>query len=284
MAVELIDGVVTSLIYVVAAFVLFYLGKLLHNAIHKEFNLVEELFVKDNPAMAIAVVGYYFGLTLAIGGVLVGDSRGLWTDLVDIFLYGGLAVILLNASWYICDIGILRGFKASDEIIRDRNQGAGAVSGASMVASGFILFGSVQGEGGGIITAIIFWALGQVLLIISSWLYEWITPYSVRDEMEKDNAAVGVAAAGALVAMGMVVGLAAEDDFISWGVSLPYYITWAIIGLLMLPAIRWFADWVLVPGHTLTEELANQETPNMGAAYIEAFAYIAAATFISWCA
>ncbi len=280
----LIGDVFLSMLYVAMAFSLFFVGKLLYSYLHKDFNLKYELFEADNPAMALAVVGYYGGLTMAIGGVLVGESLGFWMDLWNIIVYGLLAVILLNLSWYICDLFILRGFKASDEIIRDRNQGAGALAGAAMVASGFILFGSIQGEGGGVFTAIIFWALGQFLLVMSSWLYEWITPYSVRDEMEKDNVAVGVAAAGAMVAMGMVVGLAAEDDFVSWGVSLPYYITWAVIGLLMLPAIRWFSDLVLVPGATLTDELANQEEPNLGAAYIEAFSYIAAATFISWCA
>ena len=283
MVLELLDGLLTGLIYILAAFALFYAGKRAHNFIHTEFSLTEELFVRDNPAMALSVVGYYAGLTLAIGGALTGPSRGLWQDLLDILLFGGLGVVLLNISWYVCDLFILRGFKASVEILRDRNQGAGAVAGASMVASGFILFGSLQGQGGGVFSAIIFWGLGQALLVLASWIYEWITPYSVREEMEQDNVAVGLAAAGALVGMGMVVGLAAEEDFVSWGVSLPHYLAYAIIGLLMLPAVRWLTDKVLVPGHSLSHELTGQETPNMGAAYTEAFAYIAAAAFISWC-
>lgn len=283
MILELLDGLLTSLVYILTSFLLFYAGKWVHDLIHTEFSLPEELFVKDNPAMALSVVGYYAGLTLAIGGALVGPSHGLWRDLWDILVYGVLGVVLLNISWYACDFFILRGFRASEEILRDRNQGAGAVAGAAMTASGFILFGSLQGEGGGMFSTIIFWALGQALLVLASWVYEWITPYSVSREMERDNAAVGVAAAGALIGMGMVIGLAAEEDFVSWGESLPHYLAYAIIGLGMLPAVRWLADKVLVPGHCLSHELTGQETPNMGAAYTEAFAYIAAAAFISWC-
>ena len=33
----------------------------------------------------------------------------------------------------------------------------------------------------------------------------------------------------------------------------------------------------------LTDEIANQEKPNLGAAYIEGISYIAAAFVISWC-
>jgi len=42
-------------------------------------------------------------------------------------------------------------------------------------------------------------------------------------------------------------------------------------------------DKVLLPTVKLTDEIANQEVPNVGAAYIEAFAYIAAAFIIYWC-
>lgn len=287
---ELLDGLLVGGVLLLAAFALFYLAKLLHDAIHTEFHLPTELFEKDNPAMALSVIGYYGGVTLAIGGALLGPSNGVWRDLRDLLLYGGLGVVLLNISWYLCDWGVLRGMGASEEIVRDRNQGAGAVSGAAMLATGFVLFGSLQGQGGGVGTALVFWALGQGLLIVASLVHEWITPFSVREEMAKDNAAVGVAAAGAILGMGMVIGLAAEADFIAWDVSLPHYLAYSLAGLAMLPTARWLCDWVLVPGHDLDAELLGGTSPdgatvppNMGAAYTEAFAYLAAAALISWC-
>jgi len=40
---------------------------------------------------------------------------------------------------------------------------------------------------------------------------------------------------------------------------------------------------VLLPTVKLSDEISAQEKPNVGAAYIEAFSYIAAAFIISWC-
>ena len=51
----------------------------------------------------------------------------------------------------------------------------------------------------------------------------------------------------------------------------------------MLPIVRFLTDKVLLPTVRLTDEIANQEVPNVGAAFIEALSYIGAALVISWC-
>lgn len=278
-----LDTIITGLILIAAFYVLFLIGKVVNDLLHREYNLNIELVEKDNPALALSVAGYYFGLVLAIGGSLVGPSNGIVNDLIDLVIYGILSIVLLNISWYICDIVILSKFKVSDELIRDQNQGTGAVSAGVSIASGFIIFGSVQGEGGGVLSAVIFWAIGQIVLIIAGRLYDLITPYSVHDEIEKDNVAAGVSFGGAIVSVGAVVGLAAESDFVSWSESVVDYVGYAVLGLLLIPAVRFLTDKILLPTVKLSDEIAAQEKPNVGAAYIEAFSYIAAAFIIYWC-
>ena len=278
-----LDAVITGLIFIVAFFILFLVGKIVNDLLHREYKLTEELVEKDNPALALAVTGYYGGLVLAIGGAMVGPGAGLWPDLIDLAVYGVSGIILLNASWYICDRLILYKFKISDELIRDRNLGTGAVSAGMSLASGFILFGAIQGEGGGLLTMLVFWALGQVVLIAAGLVYERITPYSVHQQIEQDNVAAGVSFGGALTAMGAVVGLAAEGDFVSWGEALPAYLGYAVLGLILLPIVRFLADKLLLPTVRLSDEIAAQEKPNLGAAYIEAFSYVAGAFIIYWC-
>jgi uncharacterized membrane protein YjfL (UPF0719 family) len=277
------DIILTGLVMIAAFFVLFLIGKVVNDVIHKEYKLTFELVQRDNPALALAVVGYYFGLVLSIGGAMVGPSRGIINDLLSVFGYGLLAIVLLNISWFVCDKIILHQFRISDELIRDQNVGTGAVSAGVSIASGFIIYGSVQGESGGVLTTIVFWILGQIIMILAGWIYEWITPYKVHDEIEKDNVPAGVSFGGALVAVGTVIGLAAESDFVSWSESLPGYIGYAVIGLVLLPVIRFLADKILLPTVKLSDEIAAQEKPNLGAAFIEAFSYIAAAYIIYWC-
>ena len=121
-------------------------------------------------------------------------------------------------------------FRISDELIRDWNQGTGAVSCGVSIATGIIIYGSVSGSGGTIWTATGFWALGQIILIIAVMIYNWITPYNVHDEIEKDNVAAGVSLGGAIIGIGIIVGLAAEGDFESWSESLPDFFPGILYG------------------------------------------------------
>ncbi len=278
-----IDNIITALILIAVFYLLFFIGKLVNDLLHREYKLTHELVEKDNPAIALAVAGYYFGLVIAIGGTLVGPTGGIVDDVIDLCLYGFLSIILLNISWYLCDFLVLHQFKVSDELIRDQNQGTGAVSCGISIASGLIIFGAVSGEGGNIWTAIGFWALGQLMLIISVKIYNLITPYNIHDEIENDNVAAGVSLGGVIIAMGIVVGLAAEGDFVSWSEELPEFVMISVVGLILLPIVRFLTDKILLPTVKLTDEISNQDIPNVGAAYIEALSYIAAAFVIYWC-
>jgi uncharacterized membrane protein YjfL (UPF0719 family) len=278
-----LDIIVTGLVLITAFYLMFLIGKFVNDALHREYKLTYELVEQDNAALALSVAGYYVGLVLAIGGTLTGPGQGIMDDLIDLVIYGLLGIVLLNISWYICDKLILYKFHVSDELIRDHNQGTGAVSGGVSVASGFILYGALQGTGGNIWTVIVFWFIGQVMLILTGLVYNLITPYSIHNEIEKDNAAAGVSFAGALVAVGIIIGLAAEGDFVSWSESLAGFIGYSIIGLVLLPLIRFLTDKFLLPTVSLSDEIARQEKPNLGAAYIEAFSYVAGAFIIYWC-
>lgn len=278
-----LDNLVSAAIFIIVFFIFFFIGKVINDLLHREYKLNFELVEKDNAALALAVVGYYFGLVLAIGGTIAGPSAGLVEDLYDLVIYGILSIILLNISWFLCDKLILYKFRVSEELIRDHNQGTGVVSAGISVASGFIIYGAVSGEGGSIWTVLVFWALGQVLLILAGLVYELITPYNIHEEIEKDNVAAGVSFAGALVSIGIIIGLAGEGDFTAWSIDLPVYMGFAVLGLILLPIIRLLTDKVLLPTVKLSDEISAQEKPNVGAAYIEAFSYIAAAFIISWC-
>jgi uncharacterized membrane protein YjfL (UPF0719 family) len=279
----LLDNFITGIIVLVAFFIIFFIGKIVNDLLHREYNLKVELVEKDNAAVALTVTGYYLGLVLSIGGSIVGPDSHIVDDLLDLCIYGILGIVLLNISWFICDKLMLRHFSVSDELIRDKNQGAGAVLAGMNIASGFIIFGALQGQGGSIWTAVVYWALGQIVLIIGGLIFNWITPYDIHAEIEKDNVAVGVGFGGALTAIGVTIGLSAKYDFVSWNESLTEFLFYAVLGLLLLPVVRFLTDKVLIPSVKLTDEIAHQAEPNVGAAYIECFAYISAAFIIHWC-
>jgi uncharacterized membrane protein YjfL (UPF0719 family) len=278
-----LDIILSTITYLASAFILFYIGKLVYQLFNRKIEVKKELVENDNFAFAIAHTGYFIGLLLAIGSAVVGPSEGLVTDLIDIFIYGLLAIILLNVSIFINDMLILRGFSTFKEIIVDKNEGTGVVEAAISIATGLIIFGAVSGEGGSIFTALAFWAIGMVVMIITSRVYNAITPYNVHEHIEKDNVAVGIGFAGAIVALGNLIRFALMEDFVSWEQSFMNLGIEVVIGLILLPLVRFLTDKILLPGQKLSDELVNQSKPNMGAGLIEAFAYIGGSVLITWC-
>ncbi len=117
-----LDDLMLSGIYLAASFILFWIGKLVYDLTTPSYQVKEELVEKDNTALAVALTGYYFALVLAIGGVMAGESQGLEEDLIDIAIYGPLAIILLNVSRFLNDKIVLRKFNVRDELIRDQQR------------------------------------------------------------------------------------------------------------------------------------------------------------------
>ena len=276
-----LDQLLSGLVYLASFFVLFLIGKWVYGRRYPSIVMREELFERDNVALSVAVVGYYLGLVLALGSVLSGPSRGLVEDLIDIFFYGLLAIILLPISAWLNDKLILSRFDKKKEILTDRNAGTGAIEAGNHLANGSIIAGAVSGEGD-LVTALAFWSLGQVVLVLAGWVYTRTVSFDVHDEIERDNVPMGVAFAGVLIGMGQIVGGAVSGDFVGWQENLGQLGAYAGVGLVLLPIVRWVTDKLLIPGVKLNDELVNQEEPNLGAGMIEAFSYVAASLLIGW--
>ncbi|MEM8929942.1 MAG: DUF350 domain-containing protein [Acidobacteriota bacterium] len=277
----MIDTLAVDLVYLVAVFALFFLGKKLYDWRHPTFVLRHELFERDVAALAVALVGYYFGLVLALGGVLVGPSRGLAQDAIDLAVYGALALVLLHLADFVSARIIFRTIDLDAEIVRDGNLGVGALEAGSHIANGLVIAGVMTG-GGGPETAVTFWVLGQVALFGLTRLYIASRRFDVVQQLRHDNVAVGVAVGGLLVAVGNIIRHSVEGDFVGWQESLVDFGTYLVIAALLLPLIRWLCDRVLVPGVRLDDELLQADRPNVGAGLIEAFSYVAASMLVGW--
>jgi uncharacterized membrane protein YjfL (UPF0719 family) len=278
-----LDLILSSLVYLTACLAVFAVGHLVFIIFRRSYNIKDELVEKDNAAFALVLCGYYLGLTFSIGGVIAGPSAGLEEDLIDILVYGPLAIFLLNISALINDRFILSEFNIRKEILQDQNCGTGVVEFAVFVATGLNIFGALYGQGGSIFTAMVFWALGQTVLVLIGKYYNLITHYNIHEHIEKDNVAVGIGFAGALLGIGNLLRVASAEHFISWEENLTTFFLYMLMGLILLPVTRILTDRILLPGRSLADELVNQTKPNQGAAFLEASSYIGASFLITWC-
>ncbi len=272
------------ILQIAIGFLLFWLGQLAYRKLFRrrmELNL--ELFVKDNPAVAIALVGYYFGIVIALGGVLDKTLSIVPEKLLNLASYGCLVILLMLAGAWVGDRLILKHFDCDREIIQERNIGAAFVEAGNHIANGLILNASLGGEGGNLLVGFACWLIGLGVLVLASAVYPRFAKYNVFREIEKrNNPAAGIACAGLLVATGNIVRIAFAPEFQDWVSSFRVYGLNLLFCLALLVAIRWLADLILVPGVKISDEIVNQEVPNLGAGLIEAFAYIAASFLIAW--
>jgi len=258
-----IDNLITALIYLLVSFVLFLIGKKVYQLINRDINMDHELVEKDNLAFSLANVGYYVGLIIAISSVYAGDGIAHIVDnIIDILIYGMLSIILLNISMIISDKVILRKFSIKKEIVEDQNAGTGAIEGATCIANGLIIHGVLTENQDSFLGVLALWAVSQVLLVLVGIVYNAITPYDIHEHIEKDNVAVGVGYAGAIIAIANLIRFGAQMDADSWLIVGENLLLETGIGLLMLPLARLLTDKILLPKRKLTDEIINQEKPN----------------------
>jgi len=263
---DLLSTVVEPLSLLLLFFTLFVMGKWVDNWVTPH-EVDRELTRRDNPALAISTAGYYLGITIIFIGATLGPSFGLEMDLLLVGGYttGGIGLLLL--SRIINDKLILRGFSTQRELIEDRNPGTGVVLFGSYVASALIVAGSIHGQGGGPHTALAFYALGQVALVAFTWIYNFLTPYSLLGEIERDNFAAGIGFAGALIAIGIIIMRAVSGDFAGWAVNLQSLGLNILIVFVYLVGLRVFFDKIVIPEDDLNFEIVRDQ--NVGAGLLE---------------
>ena len=280
--VDVFEQIPKGLVYVVLGMVVLAIARFAQDLI-TPYKIQEQLNQKDNIALAVSISGYYLGVIVVfLGGLyqpfLVVADNGLgftseyWQDVGLVFVYSVIGIVVLNVARIIVDKLVLHDFSTEDEIINDHNAGTGAVEFAVYVAVGLVIAGAISGESGGPETALVFLVLGLIALIVYTLIYEWTTPFNIHEQIESDNVAVGVALAGNLIAIGIVVFKAVFGEFVGWTESLAGFITYALVGFVLLYAVRFVVDKVLFPHVRLSDELAVDR--NLGAAFIVSAALI----------
>ncbi len=243
----------SSLIFLVLSFIIILLAQVIYYLI-VPYNPRDQI-KNNNLAVGVSVAGYFIAIVAIIAGASIGSAGDFIKDLVDFGYYSVLGIVLLNISKFINDKLILPKFCITKEIVEDKNVGTAAVVFGSFLASGLIIGGSISGQGGGIISAIAFFALGQLALILFSKIYNLLLPCCIHDEIEKDNVAVGVAFGGTLIALSIILLKGVSGDFTKWVADLSNFGIEVLAGIILLPTARVMFDKILIPKIKLNDAL-----------------------------
>ena len=269
-----------SLIYLFEGFVLLWIAKSLYVKIYHRVDLNLELFGNNNHALAVSTSGYLLAICIALGGAISGPDSGIISDSFSIIRYGLITIAIMLLAGFICEKILLPGFNNTKEIVTDQNMGTAFVEAGLHIANGLVILSILQGQGTWQ-SDIVFWIMAQIVFIISSRLYEALTSYSIHKELERDNAAVGLALAGVFIALGNIISIAVSGDFTGWQTDIKSFAINVFFGFIVLIIVKKLTILILASGTCLADE-QTEEKPNVGAGLIEALGYVGGSMLVLW--
>ena len=291
-----------GLVFVAEGLIVLGLAKLARDAVTRNYRVDEEVVAKANLAVALRLSGYLIAVILVFLGVLYQPLTGGWATLeaanaaagfgfnrefgeevLRVFLYSLGGIVALNLVRVLFDRLILYKFQLEKEVVEDQNVGAGAAEFGMYVATGLLIAGAVAGDTGGgeveaVLVALAFFGMGLTLLTVFALFYEFTTPFSIHDEIEGNNPAVGIAFGGNLIAIGLVTLKAVFGSFAGWGESIAAFLTFGVLGFALLYVMRLLIDLLLLPTVKVSQALSSQR--NVGVAFVESAVVISSAMIL----
>jgi len=284
----LLNRIGWSLPLFLLAFLAVWLAKALYQWTER-FNFSEQLTEKDNPAFGTALAGYLTGVTIALLGAFPDpqDAPGDWSSLLtvlDDFVWQAILVaILMRLSVWIVGRFVLYKFGVDDEMVNDRNVGAGAVLAGGSIAAGLVLRGALSGNSDSMLMALrdlcVFWATGQIILVVGAWLYIHVVRFDVEKVIQDNNVPAGFSLGGFLTAIGITIRASLTGASSDLGAELLKIVVCSVVGLALLVCSAIIGARVFLPHSPISKEIAEDRNPAAG--LISAACFIAIALLLA---
>ncbi len=265
-------GLGQGFVYVIVGIFFIWLVKQIDDWRTKDFD--DDVHIDDgNVAVGLRRAGLYLGIAIALSGAMDGSSKGFFLDLIQLLIDGLIITGFMFSSRFINDFMMLGNLNNDEECIKtfkqpDKgetvgNTAVGMVEAGMYIATGFILNGSISGTGGtfiqGIVSAVLFFIVGQLTLLIFGFLYELVTPFNVRNEIKKNNLAAGIGLGGILIALGIILMSSISGPFNGWTNDLASFGIYAVYGIVMLLIFRTVVDKLLLPTTNIATEVTEDQ-------------------------
>jgi uncharacterized membrane protein YjfL (UPF0719 family) len=269
------EGVVFALVVFAFMWLTKQLGDVRSRAHYDADVEIEE---RANLALGLRRAGLYLGLAVGMTGALTGGGAGFQTDLMELVIEGAILSGLLVVALILTDRVVIHGID-NQHALSQGNVAVGLVELGVALATGLIALGSFSGEGGGVVSAVVFFGLGQLALIVLAIVYEKVTPYQVIEDVRDGNAAAGAMLGGVLVAFGFILSASLTGPSIGWVEDLTGFGISAVAGISLILLFQWPIDRLFLPGLSLQRAIEGER--NVAAVVVAVAVKIAIALVIA---
>lgn len=230
-------------------------------------------------AVGVALAGYYLAIALIFIGASLGPSLGLQADLMLTAGYALLGILFLNLSRLVFEWLVFNKTDALTLVVTDNNFPVSVIMFGGYVATGCVAAASLYGDAGGVLSSVVFFVLGQIVLVALAWLYERVTRYNVQAALADGNMAAGLAFAGNLIGLGLILAAAIAGPFVDWKTSIGIFAIDAVMGAAFLIAFRLVVEKLLLRSGRLDKVIGTDA--NIAAGAIEAAAVVSVGTVVA---
>ena len=257
-------------------------------------------------AAGVEMAGFFLAMVLGLLGGLVIEGRLWWEQLQDLLVTWVVVSGVLLANDQIVSRFVLRGLDCNRAVAEQANLAVAVVRAAANVATALVLSGALHDDAD--IGMRFVWVLiGQAALIGLSLGYQALTRYDDVAEVRRKNVAAALPMAGVLLAVAIVVEASIrgtvfvaanalpDTDFVlpvsiyervdrvaqaSFGADLAALVLELSVASVLIVALRWLGDKLLLPGASYHDEIARDK--NAGVGFIEGATYVAAGIAVAY--
>ena len=216
-----------------------------------------------NLAVGLRRTGAQLGLAIAMMGVLTGTTQGsIVDDLIFSLIYGLLAVGFIVSSLILTDKFVLPSVH-NIKALKEGNISVGIVEFGMLTATGVIAYSSIVGEGGGLISSVVYFLVGQLTLLTLVVVYEKLVmrDIDIVQAIANQNTSLGIYIGGKLIAYSLIlksaiVGNQTEMQINDQAVE---FMVIAVAGMVLLYIFEFIIDLFIVTSAKMSTIIAQDQ-------------------------
>ena len=216
-----------------------------------------------NLAVGLRRTGAQLGLAIAMMGVLTGTTQGsIVDDLIFSLIYGLLAVGFIVSSLILTDKCVLPSVH-NIKALKEGNISVGIVEFGMLTATGVIAYSSIVGEGGGLISSVVYFLVGQLTLLTLVVVYEKLVmrDIDIVQAIANKNTSLGIYIGGKLIAYSLIlksaiVGNQTEMQINDQAVE---FMVIAVAGMVLLYIFEFIIDLFIVTSAKMSTIIAQDQ-------------------------